>query len=349
MAFPTSPTNGQQTTINGVIYTYSTALTAWTVTSSGGSLIASTAVSATGNITGGNLLTGGTVSATGNVTGNYILGNGSQLTGIAASGSGASISNGTSNVTVVSSGGNVSVGVGGTGNVAVFATTGEYITGLLSVTGNVTGNYILGNGSQLTGITASGSGASISNGTSNVTVVSSGGNVTVGVGGTGNVAVFATTGEYITGLLSVTGNVTGNYLIGNVVAGTGSGGNITGANLITAVTVSASGNISDGLGFLRNIPINTQTANYTLTVNDTGKFISSNTTVNVPPSIFSAGNVMTVYNNSAVSITVVAITGVTLQLAGSATVGNRTLAQRGVGTVLCVAANTFVMYGTGVT
>jgi hypothetical protein len=115
------------------------------------------------------------------------------------------------------------------------------------------------------------------------------------------------------------------------------------------VTVSASGNISDGLGFIRNIPINTQTANYTLTLNDTGKFVSSNANVFVPASVFSAGNVITVYNNSALAITVVQNTGATLLLAGTATTGNRTLAQRGVGTVLCVAANTFVMYGTGVT
>ena len=59
--------------------------------------------------------------------------------------------------------------------------------------------------------------SSISNGTSNVTVVSSGGNVTVGVGGTGNVAVFASTGEYVTGLISATGNITGNNLAGKTL------------------------------------------------------------------------------------------------------------------------------------
>ena len=51
--------------------------------------------------------------------------------------------------------------------------------------------------------------SNISNGTSNVKIASSGSNVTVGVGGTGNVAVWATTGEYVTGLMSVTGNITG--------------------------------------------------------------------------------------------------------------------------------------------
>ena len=72
---------------------------------------------------------------------------------------------------------------------------GNFAVGSLSATGNLTGNYILGNGSQLTGIAVGGS-SNISNGTSNVTVVSSGGNVTVGVGGTSNVAVFATSGVY---------------------------------------------------------------------------------------------------------------------------------------------------------
>ena len=69
--------------------------------------------------------------------------------------------------------------------------------------------------------------SNISNGTSNVRIASSGSNVTVGVGGTGNVAVFATTGEYVTGLMSVTGNITGgNVLFGaGIVSGTG---NITG-------------------------------------------------------------------------------------------------------------------------
>ena len=199
-------------------------------------------ISVSGNITGGNLITGGLISATGNITsvgnvaGNYILGNGALLTGVITSV--ANINSGTSNVTVVSSGGNVSIGVGGTSNVAVFATTGEYITGvvsasgnitggnlltggIISATGNITGNYLLGNGSQLTGIDAT----SIQNGTSNVKVVSSGGNVSVGVGGTSNVVVWATTGEYVTGLISASGNITG----GNLTVSTG---NITGGNAI---------------------------------------------------------------------------------------------------------------------
>jgi hypothetical protein len=43
---------------------------------------------------------------------------------------------------VVSSGGNVTVGIGGTSNVAVFATTGEFVTGVVSVTGTITGGNL---------------------------------------------------------------------------------------------------------------------------------------------------------------------------------------------------------------
>jgi hypothetical protein len=113
----------------------------------GGNLLTGGLISATGNIQGGNLRTVGIVSATGNITGSYILGNGSQLTGVDAT----QIVNGTSNARVVSSGGNIAVGIGGTSNVAVFATTGAYVTGLISATGNITGANLIINGSAAAG------------------------------------------------------------------------------------------------------------------------------------------------------------------------------------------------------
>jgi hypothetical protein len=81
-----------------------------------------------------------------------------------------------------------------------------YVNGTTSVTGNITGNYFLGNGSQLTGIDAT----SIQNGTSNVKALASA-NVTIGVAGTSNVAVFSPTGI-------VTGNITGGNLLINTDA-----------------------------------------------------------------------------------------------------------------------------------
>jgi hypothetical protein len=77
MAFPTSPTNGQTATVNGVVYTYTTALGAWTVTTSNGgdisastvassgAITGSTTLSVVGNITGGNIATSGSVAVNG--------------------------------------------------------------------------------------------------------------------------------------------------------------------------------------------------------------------------------------------------------------------------------------------
>jgi hypothetical protein len=130
------------------------------------SLVRGATLSATGNITGGNLnatglsLSGNVVSSlsmttpittTANITGGFILGNGSQLTGIDAT----SIQNGTSNVRVVSSGGNVAIGIGGTSNVAVFSTTGQFVTGLISATGNIIGGNVISGGARVYRYTAS--------------------------------------------------------------------------------------------------------------------------------------------------------------------------------------------------
>jgi hypothetical protein len=96
-----------------------------------------------GNVTDANtakVQVTGTVSATGNITAPFFIGNGSALTGIASSG-GSSITNGTSNVVVAASA-NVTVGVAGTAAVATFASTGLFVTGLASVTGNVQGGNL---------------------------------------------------------------------------------------------------------------------------------------------------------------------------------------------------------------
>jgi hypothetical protein len=58
MAWPTNPTNGSTTTINGVIYVYNSAKNAWGPASvSGGSTI-----NYAGNVTAGNLNVTGNVS-----------------------------------------------------------------------------------------------------------------------------------------------------------------------------------------------------------------------------------------------------------------------------------------------
>jgi hypothetical protein len=118
----------------------------------------------------GNVVISGNVSAGNLVTATYFSGNGSLLTGVAAStatyattaGSTTNLANGSSNVNIASSGGNITMAVGGTANVAIITTTGVNIAGYvnlgsgnLTTTGNASASYFLGNGSQLTGITSS--------------------------------------------------------------------------------------------------------------------------------------------------------------------------------------------------
>lgn len=103
------------------------------------------------------------------------------------------------------------------------------------------------------------------------------------------------------------------------------------------------------------IPANTQTATYTLVASDAGKHINITTGgVTVPSGVFDVGDVISIYNNNSPNTspndqTITQGGSVTLRQAGTANTGNRTLAQYGLATILCVAANDFVITGTGLT
>jgi len=96
------------------------------------------------------------------------------------------------------------------------------------------------------------------------------------------------------------------------------------------------------------VPQNAKTAAYTLAAGDAGKHISITTGgVAIPQDVFSVGDAISIYNNSNSSQTITQGSGVTLRQAGTVNTGNRTLAQYGVATVLCVASNVFVIIGGG--
>lgn len=105
-------------------------------------------------------------------------------------------------------------------------------TGNISTTGNVTGGYILGNGSQLTGIVAS---SSYSN--SNVAAYLP--------TYTGNLAA-------LTGNVTTTANVSGNYILGNGSQLTGIVSNYGNANVVANLAalgsnpISTTGNVTAG-------------------------------------------------------------------------------------------------------
>ena len=112
--------------------------------------------------------------------------------------------------------------------------------------------------------------------------------------------------------------------------------------------LDVNGVIKDSNGNVRAIPNNDKSGSYTLTASDIGELINITTGgVTVPASIFSAGNSITIYNNSASNQTITQGAGVTLRLAGTSTTGNRTLALRGIATIMCVGSNDFVISGAG--
>jgi hypothetical protein len=198
----------------------------------------------------------------------YYYGNGSQLTGISA-GNSNSIISGNSNVKIVTAGGNVTIGIGGIGNIVVVSGAGEFVTGVVSASGNITAPYFVGNGSLLTGITT----VAAANTAQTVTANAQANITSVGTLTSLSVTGTVQSGNILTsGIVSSTGNITGNYFIGNGsqltglaatygnanvvanLAALGSNpvsttGNVTGGNLVTGAQVVASGVIQTGTGF----------------------------------------------------------------------------------------------------
>jgi hypothetical protein len=205
-----------------------------TIVSSGGNIRANIAGTTVQTISPGLVAITGDLSVSGNATlsGNIL---------------GDRIQNGTTQIDIQTPNGNANITVAGTSNVAVFSTTGANITGALGVTGNITGSYILGNGSQLTGIDAT----SIQNGTSSVSVIASGGNVRANIAGATVTTTYAS-GLAVTGLVSATGAVIAGgdmSLVGNIVD-TGPMSIITSSNGNISLLPNGSGNVNIGANIM---------------------------------------------------------------------------------------------------
>jgi hypothetical protein len=131
-----------------------------------------------------------------------------------------------------------------------------------------------------------------------------------------------------------------------------SGGVMTGAitGLANGSSVLDGGGTARSVGY-RAIPLASKSVSYTLTLGDVGQGISTSAGVTVPANAtiaFAIGDTIALYNNSAAAITITQASGVTLRLAGSASSGNRTLAQRGLGTLIKIGGDEWVMSGMGV-
>jgi hypothetical protein len=149
-------------------------------------------ITAGGNVTGANIVTNGIVTAAGNITGGNILTSGQVSAGGAV--------NATGNIT----GGNIVTG-------GLITSTGN-----INSSANISGSFFLGNGSQLTGISAAVSVTKFVNGTTEGNIGTSGGNINFNVGGTSNVVVMATTGIVANGLTVPSITKSGSNAVGNI-------------------------------------------------------------------------------------------------------------------------------------
>ena len=100
------------------------------------------------------------------------------------------------------------------------------------------------------------------------------------------------------------------------------------------------------LGY-RSIPRSTTSG--TATADDNGKCVAASADLTIPSAVFSAGDAVTVYNDSASDILIVEGAGLTLRQAATVNTGNRTLAARGMCTMWFNGASEAIISGPGLT
>lgn len=97
---------------------------------------------------------------------------------------------------------------------------------------------------------------------------------------------------------------------------------------------------------LRNIPRIASTGE-TIGTAGVGSCYSTTGNMTIPASTFAAGDAVSFFNNTAGNLTITQGSGLTLYLAGTATTGNRTLAQRGTATVWFDSPTVATIFGPG--
>jgi hypothetical protein len=240
-----------------------------------------------------------------------------------------------------------------TGNTANF-TTVTAVTGIFTstlsgaTTTGITANFQSGvfttqvSGATVAGPTHTGTTANFQSGVFTTQVS---GATVAGPTHTGTTANFVA-GNFTTSITGVTVTGTTANFSSGVFTTQVSGATVAGPTHTGTTANFASGNftgtlsgvaVRDTAGNVRDIPQVVQTTSYTLTAADAGDHIFTTAGVTVPSGVFTVGQAVTIYNNTTGTITITQGTNVTLRQAGASGTGNRTLAQRGLATVLCVS------------
>ena len=121
------------------------------------------------------------------------------------------------------------------------------------------------------------------------------------------------------------------------------GGNTKLATTSAGVTVT--GTVTDSKGNVRSIPQNTQGSAYELLAADAGKHILASGNITWVDSRHAAGDAITIVNNTSGNITITK--GSNMYNAADGTNANRTLATRGMATILWVSGTVAYISGAG--
>jgi hypothetical protein len=218
----------------------------------------------------------------------------------------------------------------------------------------------------------SGSNVTVPNGNSKLVYLDGAGATAAVVDITTTLSQAATPGSFTdltaTGTVNFTGatvDITGGTLdgvtIGGVSAGVGTFSSLTattadinGGTLdgVTIGAVSAGAGtfttLSDQDGDVRAVPpVGTKTSSYTLTTSDIGQYVQVGTggSITIPDATFSEGDVVSIFNNTANSVTITCSITTAYVAGEDVDVATASLVSRGVATILFISGTVCVLTG----
>jgi len=119
----------------------------------------------------------------------------------------------------------------------------------------------------------------------------------------------------------------------------------------TSAGVTVTGTVSDSVGPLRRLNVAGKSSDFTLTAANAGALLRrTGGNATVPADVFTAGDMITIFNAASSGDMTVLSSAVTLINSADGDAGNtRTIASKGMATIVCTASNEFVISGSQLT